>query len=307
MFKASQTIQYITLDDIVHSGTQEQLFAKYIGIWPDLSKSYHSIFRTDKRPGCRFKWHNGLLWFIDNAGYNNKLAFNIIDVVMFLNRCSFKEALHIIAKDNNIEKRIVLENRVKQDVEIRFEHRTWKANIFNLSNDILHNENVYNVTRYWVRMNGEWKMYNKECIAYYFPLSGHVKLYFIDSTIFRWFTNCDNDDIYGVDKLQEYYERNPDIIVITKSQKDRLVLDYHYGINCIALQNEASFINRDTLDMLAMFKKKIILFDNDKTGIDRSNLLCNMYGYDRFEFSNYKDAYENYINNNHIEINNLKL
>lgn len=296
MFSASQNYPVCSLDDIKSSMQQEALFAKYTGIWPDLHKSYHSIFRSDRRPGCRFRWHNGLLFFIDNASFKNKLAFNIVDIVSILNNCSYREALQIISSENDIIVAPIVGSTINKDIAIRFEHTDWKDNIFSLSNDVLHEENVFNVTKYWIRIEGNWTCMTKNCIAYYFPDSDHTKLYFQDQITNRWFTNCDSNDVYGIDRLQFYYERDPSKIIITKSQKDRLVLDYHMGLNAIALQHEKTFINTDVRNMLDMFDKKIIVFDNDRTGIERSEILSDMYGYDTFIFEKYKDAYDNYIN-----------
>ncbi len=95
-------LEYIDAQELLNSVSQEQLFFKHLGIYPVIGKFFYSPFRKDKSPGCRFIWHSGFLYFVDNARFNNKLYWSIIDVIRYYNNCSFKEALHVIAREVKI-------------------------------------------------------------------------------------------------------------------------------------------------------------------------------------------------------------
>jgi 5S rRNA maturation endonuclease (ribonuclease M5) len=302
MFKSSQSLEYIDAQTALIQLDQEQLFFKYTGLTVDLNKMYHSLFRNDKNPGCRFIWHSGILYFKDNATYNNKLYFNVIDTLSILKGCSFQQALHLIIKNSNVKIDLNIQKAIsfKDKVQIKFSYTEFdKENYFKLSPEILKAENVYKVSRYWIYNNNTWDMnniYNPNKIdtyAYHFPNSNNVKLYF-PNTSFRFFTNCDENDVYGGDELENYYECNPELLIITKSQKDRLLLTHMYGYNAIAPQSETNVnIPINYLNVINKFHKVIILFDNDDTGIKYSSILSEKLPNSKVEFLELaKDIYD---------------
>jgi len=307
MFKSSQSYEYIDAHTALIQLNQEDLFFKYTGLTVDLNKMYHSIFRNDKNPGCRFIWHSGILYFKDNATYNNKLYFTVIDTLAILKGCSFLEALHLIIKESNVKLNYNLK-RVesnKPKVQIRFEHIPFdNDNYFKIAPNILQAEHVYKVSKYWIYNNGSWDMNNiynptkVDTYAYYFPDTNNVKLYF-PNTQFKFFTNCNENDVYGGNELENYYECNPELLVITKSQKDRLLLTHKYGYNSIAPQSETSInFPYKYMDVINQFRKVIILFDNDDTGIKYSKLLSDKLPNSQIRFLTLaKDVYD--ASNNH--------
>lgn len=245
----------------------------------------------------------GLLYFIENATYKGKLYWNIFDVVQEVKHCNYKQALQEIASTTT--KQLVSSsnrNISKLKTQIRFTHKEFSTNIFNLDNAQLNKELIFLVEDYWVQEKGEWfknKYHNPhkiDTIAYYFPDTDHVKLYWPNQE-FKWYSNCSNNDIFGYDKLL-HYSTITDQLVITKSQKDRIYLDYHLGIPSIALQNEGSYIPEDKVEYINdLFTKKIFLYDNDATGIMVSNKLSEKYNWEnRIMECEYKDVYEFYQN-----------
>jgi len=199
----------------------------------------------------------------------------------------------LVSKDNRI---------YKLKTQIRFHPKEFTTNIFNLDNAQLNKELIFLVEDYWIQEKGEWfknKYHNPhkiDTIAYYFPETNHVKLYWPNQE-FRWYSNCSNNDIFGWDKII-HYSTLTDTIIITKSQKDRIYLDYHLGIPAIALQNEGSYIPNDKVDIIDdLFTRKIFLYDNDFTGIDVSNKLSEKYNWEnRIMECEYKDVFEFYTN-----------
>ena len=278
---------YRKQSDVLERISQEQVFSEYLGIYPDLSQRFKSPFRTnDKNPGCRFIWYSGILYFVENTMFNNKLYWSCIDVVMYIKHCTFQEALEILWQKSSNQK-VVKSVFTKEFVpEIRFETKVWEDNnMFMLSGDILEKELVFKVKNYWIITKGGWFKNgihepNKTLtVAYFFPDTNHVKLYFPDQVENKWYSNCSTQDIFGYHKIKDYQSYS-DKLIITKSGKDRLMLDYFIGIPSIALQNEGCFLpDNIALDLEVSFKNITFLYDNDIAGILQAQKLSEKYGF----------------------------
>jgi hypothetical protein len=295
-----------TSQEVLGRISQEMVFLEWLGIYPDLYKKFHSPFRKDNTPDCRFEWFSGVLYFIENSAFNNKLYWSCIDVVMFLKKCSFQEALEIIDLKHNSSIKIISQNREKLKPEIRFTYNQWEGNLFRLDHNTLLSEQIYLVKDYWIKYKDYWEK-NKIhrdtlTIAYFFPQTKNVKLYFPNHSDNRWFSNCSIQDIFGLDLLAEF----GDLLIITKSQKDRIYLKYHLGFeHVIAVQNEGCFIPDNIItDLKQRFKRIIFLYDNDLSGIQQSSKLSSKYNLESkvIECSR-KDIYDMY---NYFEENNTK-
>jgi len=272
--------------DVLAVISQEDVFYQYLGIYPDLHGRFKSPFRVDRDPGCRFKWHSGILYFIENRGFNDKLYWSCIDVVQYVKQCSYQEALEILYLKHQSPVKI---QTVVEEIfipEIRFEKKQWTSNLYNLSGEILEKENVFLVKNYWIKFKNGWARNSihhpdrTTVIAYYFPDTNHVKLYFPFESENRWYSNCSNRDIFGWHKLK-YYHTKSDTLYIAKSGKDRLMLDYFIGVSAIALQNEGCYIPDDLLlELTALFPRIIFLYDSDIPGITQSQKLSSMYKFE---------------------------
>lgn len=279
MYNSSQKYNdYIDIKNLLSRLDQESLFHKYTGIYPSniSTTRYYSLFRHDRKPGCSFRWHSGKLYFVDNARFRNKLWFDIIDCIEILHNCSTKEAINMIVNENPIDKNYIINSTttIKIKPEIRFKYKPFEEdNLFGISPKHLNNENIYLVTDYWIKKSNDWEYNNIHnprktvCIAYHFPHNNNVKLYFPNEVNYRFYTNCDDNDVYGMYKLDYYLEKNDNFLIITKSQKDRILLDYVYGYNAIAVQSETSInLPKDVVTKIHKFKQALILFDHDNTG-----------------------------------------
>lgn len=304
MFKGCQA-QYYDINEILFSVNQEDLFFNYLGILPNKNGRFHSPFRSDKDPGCRFTYYSGILYLVENTMFNGKLYWSIIDCMKYLFNMSVNQCLETIALDYKITTKqsfIKNEKLPKDRPEIRFSFKKWEDNIFDLPNDVLIKENVFLVEDYWIGRNGNFTKnvtHNPRktlCVAYYFPKSNHTKLYFPEEKENRWFSNCDVYDIFGFDKINYYLEQDNKKIIITKSQKDRLILDYHLGQNAIALQNEGCLIPPEFIETIKKFHEQFILFDNDKTGIEMSKKISEKYNFKQLFLHTGKDIYEIFKN-----------
>jgi hypothetical protein len=80
----------------------------------------------------------------------------------------------------------------------------------------------------------------------------------------KWATNCSQNDIWGLEDLP----LKGKTLTITKSYKDYRVVK-NQGVTTIAFQNEGMLPDDEILfPLLERFEEVIILFDNDRAGIE---------------------------------------
>lgn len=268
----------------------------FLGEIPSYGKRLYSPFRRDRRPGCRWSYYNDQWYFIDNRGYDNKVVWSIFDFVGWQNPTLSKEEVYnlicykLTSNIPNISKAVrrpdVAEIK-KSNIIIKFEYEPWNEdNIFTQTLDIppdyLNEEPCYLVTDYWcnsrrnniVQKNPYHNPKKIPTIAYHFE-SNNVKLYWPtinkDTNKMRWYSNTNADDIFGEHRLNSYTD---DYIAITKSGKDDLFLNYHYGLQTIATQNEAITQNTKIYNETRRFKRRWVWYDNDPTGIENGARLA---------------------------------
>lgn len=260
---------------------QEQVFYEFLGIYPNSKIRILSPFRPDNKPGCRFNYYNSIWYLIDNAGYKGKLAFNCIEVVMQLHQVSFKEALRLIYFTlGKIDKDSKSEVEINTNIEIYFEAKQWQEDNYFTRNydlpvDYLKLQPYYSVKNYQVNTKSDRSLklnrfYNPDVfdvIAYSFD--NRTKLYFPERQ-FRFYSNCQNDDIYGWHRMEDYLTKREDrTLFITKSAKDEMVLNYHFDVCSVGLQSEIfKELPIKLLEIIKYFDTIIVHMDNDKTGLE---------------------------------------
>lgn len=290
-----------------------------------------SPLREDTHPTCGFRYDaKGKLKFKDFAGYFWGDCFDIVAFVIsnmynqeinISNKHDFIKVLrHITLTFKNIfygeEKDITLINEINTTISklktkkpiIELVVRNWNKddenywNQFKIPINFLNTNFVYPVEQYYInrKINPEPKYYYSITDPCYGYLLGkdrqgvnNIKLYFPkrDKKNIKFITNCNHlEGIYNLDKT------NYDIIVITKSTKDRLSIgaairrckslygeisiDKNIGVINIPhetyklRQNEYDWLN----DKLNLKGRIISLMDNDETGKIESIWLKEKYG-----------------------------
>lgn len=285
-----------------------------------------SPLREDIHPTCGFMYDNrGKLKFKDFAGYFWGDCFDLVALVMsniykkeydiskkedFVKvlkhiTFTFKDIFYGKEKDitliNEINNSIVELKNKKNIIELVI--RSWNTNDKEYWNRIgvdLHTLNlnfVYPVDQYYInrKINPEPKYHYKDsdpCYAYFLGQDKHginnIKLYFPfrTKTTTRFITNCNHlEGIYNLDK------NNYDIIVITKSTKDRLAIrcwweanQFLYGgvsIGLINIPHETYKLRQNEYDWLtsklSATGRIISLMDNDRTGKIEAKYLKDNY------------------------------
>lgn len=287
-----------------------------------------SPIRDDVHPTCGFRYDNkGKLKFRDFAGYFWGDCFDIVALIMggiynkqydISNREDFVKVLRHITftfkdifygqeKDinliNEINTGIVAIKHKKPNIELvvrnwnEYDKEYWGK--FGVPLQYLNINFIYPVEQYYInrKINPEPKYFynaNDPCYGYCLgqDRSGvyNIKLYFPNrnKTVTRFITNCNHlEGIYNLDKT-DY-----DIIVITKSTKDRVSLgaailriNSIYGgvdkkVGVINIPHETYKLRQNEFDWLKgklSDRGKIVsLMDNDSTGKHEAIWLRNNY------------------------------
>jgi hypothetical protein len=93
---------------------------------------------------------------------------------------------------------------------------------------------------------------------------------------YKWFSKMNGGIISLWDKIPE----TGDLLAICSSLKDALCLWENTGIPSIALQGEGYSMNNDVSDMLKeRYKDVVVIFDNDKAGIEDGEKLSSQTGF----------------------------
>lgn len=273
---------------------EQEIFALVLGTI-DLNKKYLSPFRpNDKNPKCEFKFYRGTLYFKDNVGYNGKLYFNCLDFIKHYYNYSFAETLQFIQSKLKVSytsnqgkytiPKSIINDESKRPIIIRFKYTPWimsKPNLLldelGFDHNYLNHEKVYLVQDYWcnskkttkLKKNLIYNPKNTETIAYHFEESDHTKLYFPEKRNFRFYTNCDKDDIFGWHRIKRYLASDDKTLAITKSGKDDLVLNYFLQLQSLGFQYETfseNVVSEKFMHILPEFDKLLLFWDKDDPG-----------------------------------------
>src|SRR5690554_5261727 len=263
----------MTVRFILDTFNHEELFA-LAGF--DISNGFVcNPLRDDRTPGCKYHEFEGVLYFSDFTGFFGKNSINGVEALKHATGISNNAVLFKYIKDHidNIEKPEKIETP-SHDILIDIVSKPFPPNNYfskyHIPQRALEIEGIVNIEEYYANSKRNANMRRNligspethPMVAYSFE--DRVKIYNPYGTI-KWFGNVVQDDIYGF----ESFDRNSDYVVLTKSGKDFLVLKYVLGFQSVALQGENMMITNKLLNILED-RKVIVIFDNDKVGMERS-------------------------------------
>lgn len=272
----------LTKDLILSRFSEEQLMEFYLRI-PIKRGLFRSPLRRDKEPTCSFyRNSSGTLIFKDFATGQH---LNVFGVVQEIFRCSYFEALKIIANDFGIvrnkdiqrnpgkinENPIKIEDKETSKIQIEVQDFTdlelkWWGK-YGITKEILSKFNVYSCKH--VFLNDQlFAKSQQHCpiFGYYGNKFQGLELwrcYFPKRKSFRFITNWPSKKIQGFDQLP----KSGKLLVITKSMKDVMCL-YSCGITACAPNSENLFVSDSVLeDLKNRFKYIVVLYDSDRPGL----------------------------------------
>lgn len=273
----------ITLNWILSKVTEYDIYAKYIGQFK-VGMIYNSPFRKDKNPsfGIYYSKRTKQLLFKDHGTGE---CGNVIKFVsLFTGKTEYNDILSDIVDKLNITNNTKLVSSkqyipptetvigvVRQeftDVDINY----WKQ--FNISINTLKKFNVNSIKYYLC--NGIVKgTYKRENPMYAYKVYNNFKIYRpLADKYTKWRNNLTDYDIQGYEQLPQ----KGDILFITKSMKDVMCL-HEMGYPAVSPSSESTFLPKDVLEQLkTRFKRIIILFDRDTSGVKRSRKLSRETG-----------------------------
>lgn len=262
----------ITLDYILSKVTEYDIYARYLGQFK-IGFIYNSPFRKDKNPsfGIFRSRKSGRLLFKDHG--NGECGDVIKFVELYTGITNYNDLLKQIVKDMQITNNTVLHStkEIEKDNEtvIGVVRQDWtdidKAywSQFGITLNTLKKFKVSSIKYYLC--NGIVKsIYKDENPMYAYKVYDHFKIYKpLADKYTKWRNNLTENDIQGYEQLP----KNGDLLIITKSLKDVMVL-YEMGYNAISPSSESTFIPDKALEVLKKrFKRILLCFDRDVAGV----------------------------------------
>jgi len=277
----------LTKETILTKISQEEIFEFIFERKLDFSQRYTNPLRPeDKEPGCKFEWYNGYLRLVDFA--TEQKSFNCFTMIMLKYKVTFQEALEIIHKNVKPTNTYEINNGFKKTKKEKF--------IISVKNKPYSKKGLLYWSKYLIYekeliedcvLEVEEVIYTssttqfitkvpENSITFSINIKDKFKIYSpLALDRYKWRTNFTENDIGGLDKLEETGE----VLVITKSYKDYRVLKNNLkNQNIIWFQNEGMIPSKEICEnLISRFKKIVLFFDNDKTGIDSMLKIQNLF------------------------------
>jgi len=294
MFKFGEEL---TLENILKKVTPYQIFKYYM---PELNvgKATNSPFRKDSNPsfGLVVNSETGDVIYNDMRGGDSG---NWIKFLMKLKGIDFHDVLRVVNRDMNLgladysASPIVLQptkskivenvtpNELARELHLHVTRRNWQQHDADywLSYGITRKElgtETFPISTYWFNDWGS-VIAEKYSYCYDFYFDGTYfrrKIYQPFSKINKWKTNLNNLVIDGIKDIPKRGE----LLIITKSRKDRLVLK-GLNYNAIGTNNESSWIPDVNFEKLKKrYDEIVIFFDNDEAGLSNAAKFGEKYG-----------------------------
>lgn len=299
----------LTKQEILERVSQEDIFEKYLGIYPKPNQRYTNPLRENKTPNTEFIYMGSTLFMRDwGSSEKNKDCF---DIVQLLYNCNFNEALKHIENDfglgsepanNSIpliqrdSNKYHVETPVKKLTSIQIKKKEftkkelefWNCNNnFNFTTKSLESMQIYSTEYVWWNQH---KTKSKEGTFAYQLKKGIFQIYspFNVDRKYRFRSTNLKDVIAGIQWLKK-----DKYVVLTKSYKDFLML-HKLNVNACALLNEGIIPTEQQMSLIAQYGTPVILFDNDEKGIATSKKICELYNctYLQIPDGNYKDTFD---------------
>ena len=281
----------LTKEKILSLVTEQEIIECFLPDKINFKSPILSPFREEKSPSFTFKKVGNKIIFMDwGSGFKGD-AFTF---VQRLHQCSFTESLYLINQklqlgltDQNIninikpKELIVNEKDVSRNTIIQIEkqmftltdYRYWSQ--YGISIKTLNKYNVKSCRNVWINDKLSMTYSSSNPIyAYAFTNDDYIryKIYRpLAQKKQKWISNITYKCIEGFDNLNKTGE----LLIITKSLKDVMCLR-ELGYDAISLHSEVTQYRDDIhQEISSRFKKIIIFYDNDKTGIEHSNKIVN--------------------------------
>ena len=296
----------ILISDILSRVTEKDIMEHYYNERIiDKKPIYRNLMRNDTKGTCYFNWYNGTYYLIDRARGMNA-NFDCYDLVKYLYNCDYATCLRHInfdlglgLEDKEISsnpgrktkrkkyKKVYYKKKINYQIRARkwnrYDVQYWEQ--FGITIDTLIKYNVVPVKSYKDDVGASFKFkirykYTESDPCYAFVFDGkksiRVKLYRPFSSDNKWKSNTSVGDIFGLKNLNDITDHTAPLYIVS-GLKDLMCMS-EMGFYAIAPQSESTTIDINIIRNLRKnFKKIIILYDNDDTGVRMSLEHSNLY------------------------------
>ena len=304
---STKTAITMSLRDLLDKVDDYTIYSYYLGAFKP-GKLMNSPLRSDdKMPSFAiFATKEGALLFKDHGTgvSGNALKFMKLYKGIQTRQELERELLRIVRRFNPTSSVTTVTRtytpRENTDIGIvrqpftEVDKKYWKQ--FHISIDTLKKFNVFSI-KYFLCNRVVRGTYKETSPMYAYKVYDKFKIYRpLASKYTKWRTNLTNRHVQG---LAELPEAGGDLLIITKSLKDVMCL-YEMGFNAISPSSETTFIPEDILKSLrSKWKKIVILFDRDATGMKKAREYSKQYKMDaifvhkKFKAKDISDAVKN--------------
>jgi hypothetical protein len=309
MYDFNKVVEVDCLRDLLKQTTEYDIYSFYIGEQFKIGRVMHSPLRKDDHPSFgvfKSSIRSNLMWKDQATGKSG----NVIMFVSELFNITYDEAIQKIISDNikqTTEGISIAESYKKLKTTISVQKKNFTETDDNywgqyfITRDILKNYEVFPILTFWVNDTPSNLFYSKDQPLYAYQIFDSFQIYSPYASKKNKFRNSTTSyDIHGLEQLPEY----GNLLIITKSKKDVMVLD-RLGYNAIAPCGENTPIPKVIIDDLKQrFNRLLILYDNDKAGIQGAKKLAIEHNidwvylplelYDKFKIKDISDYIKNY-------------
>ena len=287
----------LSAEEILKKLTPYDLFRKYFGDFKINEVCYnHLRGERDGTPSFVIGNRYGDLLMHDFS--NPSFCGNAFQLIQQIYQCSYDEALKIIDKDFNLGilsgelgieyKKITSQYKQPEEVGKRYsliqvvtrkfteEELEWWAKFYQTIDD-LRREHIYSIKEVYLNKKRYSIPDDELRFGYFFLEGGFWKIYKPNSEKKnKWISNVPLITLEGKENI-----KGCDIAFITKSRKDRLVLQRVYSCVC-STQNEnlSSFSGEDIQFIKSNSRRQILMFDSDNAGVAASQEITQLFGFD---------------------------
>jgi hypothetical protein len=265
---------------------QLKCWSMVLGSEVSLNQLITSPFRLDNKPTCYLRDYNGVVLFTDWA-FPSFNKYTVVHALAHLKGTTFTQASQIlydfvyhnvlISVNNNIvitdtiltltgERKHIYYETYTYDGQVSYtqlDEDYWARRKVKFPELLATQQPCYSIYKYWI----DGKAYYPKtypCYALTFNESQNFKMYCPYAENRFPLSTATSSDVWK-------WKSHTSACVITKSYKDAYLVNKITGIDTYAFQSEG-IIPKD-LSFLSQYKTKLIVYDNDKAGIEGSNIL----------------------------------
>ncbi len=281
-------LERITREEILGKVTEYDIFRYYIGYQFQIGEIFSSPFRKDRNPSFGvYRGRKGSLMFKDLSTGEAGDCFKLAGMMLNLRGFDLNKQVYLDMNKGRLKTTDyglkTLKMGEKGYTVISVKRRNFTANddlYWNrykvITREILKKFNVSPIESYWINGELRGKTYTNTEPIYSYKVYNNFQIYApLSERSYKFRMNLTDYDLIGYEQLPE----SGDIVIITKSGKDVFTL-HGLGYDAVAPAGEHRPIPDAVIDDLkARFKQVIILYDNDKAGMEGAAKIASKTGF----------------------------